>query len=170
MKIQYIERDITDPIETNTIVLILHVCNDSGLMGSGVAYALFKKWPNVRSDYIEWFNFETDNPITDDKIKPFKIGRCQLVEVAPPNIYVINMIGQNGLRGYGNPIPINYSAIDSCLQEVERLATEMGKYFGRDVVVNMPRIGCGLAGGSWDKIEPLILKNIKHSVTIYDYE
>jgi hypothetical protein len=36
----------------------------------------------------------------------------------------------------------------------------------------MPRIGCGLAGGTWDKIEPLIQsalikKNI--DVTVYDF-
>jgi hypothetical protein len=36
----------------------------------------------------------------------------------------------------------------------------------------MPRIGYGLAGGTWDKIEPLInstltTKNI--SVTVYDF-
>jgi len=36
----------------------------------------------------------------------------------------------------------------------------------------MPSIGCGLAGGTWDKIEPLIKstltkKNIE--VTVYDF-
>ena len=170
MNIQYIERDITDPVETDAIIFIPHVVNDIGAMGAGVARALFMKWPNVRSDYIEWFNFETDDPITGVKIKPFGIGKCQLVDAAPPNIYVINMVGQNGIRGYGNPTPVNYEAIDSCLQEVERLATEMGKHYGRDVEIHMPRIGCGLAGGSWEVVEPLIIKNIRHSITIYDYE
>jgi hypothetical protein len=36
----------------------------------------------------------------------------------------------------------------------------------------MPRIGCGLAGGTWDRIEPLVVstfitKNIP--VTVYDF-
>jgi hypothetical protein len=37
----------------------------------------------------------------------------------------------------------------------------------------MPRIGCGLAGGSWDEIEPIIMemltgKNI--STVVYDFQ
>jgi hypothetical protein len=35
----------------------------------------------------------------------------------------------------------------------------------------MPRIGCGLAGGRWDRVEPLITSQLIHngvSVTIYD--
>lgn len=35
----------------------------------------------------------------------------------------------------------------------------------------MPRIGAGLAGGSWDQIEPLILNHLTERgipVTIYD--
>jgi hypothetical protein len=37
----------------------------------------------------------------------------------------------------------------------------------------MPRIGCGLAGGEWSKIQPLIEKQlVSHSVrvTVYDFE
>jgi hypothetical protein len=36
----------------------------------------------------------------------------------------------------------------------------------------MPRIGCGLAGGTWSRIEPLITERlVKHgiAVTVYDH-
>jgi hypothetical protein len=36
----------------------------------------------------------------------------------------------------------------------------------------MPRIGCGLAGGTWDKIEPLIRETLCAAgvpVTVYDF-
>jgi O-acetyl-ADP-ribose deacetylase (regulator of RNase III) len=39
--------------------------------------------------------------------------------------------------------------------------------------VHMPRIGCGLAGGQWAKIEPLITENLLLSniaVTVYDFD
>jgi hypothetical protein len=35
----------------------------------------------------------------------------------------------------------------------------------------MPRIGCGLAGGTWDRIEPLIHERLLSAglhVTVYD--
>jgi hypothetical protein len=37
----------------------------------------------------------------------------------------------------------------------------------------MPRIGCGLAGGKWSKIEPLIDRTlIAHQIptTVYDFD
>ena len=169
-KIKYINRDITNPVKTPNIILIPHVVNDIGVMGAGVARALFMKWPNVRSDYIEWFNFKTKDPIIKKEIEVFTIGKCQLVEVAPPNIYVINMVGQNGIKVVGDIIPLNYKELANCLKEVERLAEDIGWYFKRDVEIHMPRIGCGLAGGKWEKVEQLILKNINHPVTVYDYE
>jgi hypothetical protein len=33
----------------------------------------------------------------------------------------------------------------------------------------MPRIGCGLAGGTWDKVEPIVLKELAGlDVFVYD--
>jgi hypothetical protein len=35
----------------------------------------------------------------------------------------------------------------------------------------MPRIGCGLAGGKWERIEPLILQELsQHDVAVYVYD
>ena len=37
----------------------------------------------------------------------------------------------------------------------------------------MPRIGCGLAGGRWEKVEPLVRTRLSDrgiSVTVYDHD
>jgi hypothetical protein len=37
----------------------------------------------------------------------------------------------------------------------------------------MPRIGCGLAGGKWERIESIIVKTLCEAdvpVTVYDFE
>lgn len=37
----------------------------------------------------------------------------------------------------------------------------------------MPRIGCGLAGGQWEEIEPLIVSQLIEkgvAVTVYDFK
>jgi O-acetyl-ADP-ribose deacetylase (regulator of RNase III) len=39
--------------------------------------------------------------------------------------------------------------------------------------VHMPRIGCGLAGGDWSKVEPLITRRLTDkgiAVYVYDYK
>lgn len=63
--------------------------------------------------------------------------------------------------------PIRYEAVASCLQQVAVKARELG------ASVHMPRIGCGLAGGEWSKVEPLIevqLCQAGIAVTVYDFE
>ncbi len=38
--------------------------------------------------------------------------------------------------------------------------------------VHMPRIGCGLAGGRWPRVEPLIVERLVRrgiEVTVYDH-
>lgn len=65
----------------------------------------------------------------------------------------------------GNP-PIRYEAVRSALEKVAAHALQ------HDASVHMPRIGCGLAGGTWDKIEPLLtewLSNKGVQVTVYDF-
>lgn len=82
--------------------------------------------------------------------------------------WVANLIGQHKLNkdGNGNP-PIRYEAIASGLEKVRDFALKI------NASVHMPRIGCGLAGGTWDRIEPLLMdiliaKDIL--TTVYDFQ
>lgn len=65
----------------------------------------------------------------------------------------------------GNP-PIRYEAVRSALEKVAVHALQ------HDASIHMPRIGCGLAGGTWDKIEPLLTECLSSKgvkVTMYDF-
>lgn len=78
-----------------------------------------------------------------------------------------NMIGQHGIKHGSSGPPIRYEAVAKCLEKVAEKAKELG------ASVHMPRIGCGLAGGDWSKIEPLIEESLISSgiaVTVYDFE
>lgn len=60
-----------------------------------------------------------------------------------------------------------YEAIDAGLAAVARHALELGAF------VHMPRTGCGLAGGTWSRIEPLIETRLTGrglSVSVYDFD
>jgi O-acetyl-ADP-ribose deacetylase (regulator of RNase III) len=79
------------------------------------------------------------------------------------------MVAQHGIRSSRNPTPIRHDALAQCLhyvgQEVLRFA------FEGLASVHMPRIGCGLAGGTWDRVEPLIVEHLVQRgvlVTVYD--
>jgi hypothetical protein len=93
-----------------------------------------------------------------------QLGDIQCVPVGP-ELDVVNMIAQ---RGYGtpeHPRVIDYPAVRTCLAAVvEHIA-------GKPASMHMPRIGCHLAGGKWEEIEPIIQDTLVRAgieVTVYD--
>ncbi|MEU4365716.1 hypothetical protein [Micromonospora chersina] len=75
------------------------------------------------------------------------------------------MVGQRGMRRGSAGPPIRYDAVERCLSALADQVDELG------ASVHMPRIGCGLAGGTWDRIEPLVVRTLcarDIAVTVYD--
>lgn len=140
--INYIKGDVTQPI-TEGNKFIIHVCNDIGAFGAGVALAIGKKWPVVKTKYKEWSN-------KDD----FKLGNIQHVKVEK-DLVVINMIAQHNIITINNIPPIRYDALQLCVKKVSDLAL-----FNK-VSVNIPYLmGCGLAGGSWNIVEKILIEEL----------
>lgn len=76
------------------------------------------------------------------------------------------MIGQRGMKTGSKGPPVRYPAIEQCLTSVAEQAVEL------KASIHMPRTGCGLAGGKWNKIEPLIERTLcqaKIDVYVYDF-
>jgi hypothetical protein len=123
------------------------VCNDLGRWGRGFVVPLAKRWPAARAAFLSWHAGARDGE------PPFELGRVQVVPVGP-EVWVANMVGQHGLTAKKGVPPIRYAAVGEALAEVARFAQ------AKDATVHMPRIGCGLAGGMWDRIEPLIRQTL----------
>lgn len=150
MGISYVVGDATQPEGEGTRI-IAHVCNDCGGWGHGFVVAVSKRWHEPEYAYREWHAQGTN----------FALGMAQLVKL-PSGIIVANMIAQHGYAYAGQPA-IQYPALHMCLSKVARRAKELG------ASVHMPRIGCGLAGGTWDKVEPIILDAMDGvEVVVYD--
>jgi len=138
--------------------IIAHVCNDLGGWGKGFVLAISRRWPEPELDYRSWHRHRASND--------FGLGATRLVQVRP-DIWVANMVGQHGMRaGSGGP-PVRYEAIGKCL------ATVAGEAARLSASVHMPRIGCGLAGGKWERIEPLLEATLVAGdvpTTVYDFD
>ena len=153
--IAYTVGDATQPQGTGPKV-ICHVCNDIGRWGKGFVLAVSKRWPEPEAAYREWHRERENND--------FGLGAVQLVQVEP-DICVANMVGQHGILSKGSTVPIRYDALRTCLERLAEEALTLG------ASIHMPRIGCGLAGGTWDRVEPIINDTLcAHdiSVTVYD--
>lgn len=135
--------------------IIAHVCNDIGQWGKGFVLPLGKRYPDAEKQYREWFQ---------QNAPPFALGRVQFVEVAL-GLWVANMIGQHGIARRGGLPPVRYDALRECLCRVCGFAAE------QQASVQMPRIGCGLAGGKWEEVSLLIEEELIAngvSVTVSD--
>ena len=154
-EIEYAVGDATRPKGTGRQI-VAHVCNDAGGWGKGFVVALSRRWSAPEAAYRSWYRERRTND--------FALGAVQLVPVGD-DLFVANMIGQHGHRSSPDGPPVRYAAIGTALATLGAKACELG------ATVHMPRIGCGLAGGRWELIEPLVVENvIRHgiAVTVYD--
>jgi O-acetyl-ADP-ribose deacetylase (regulator of RNase III) len=154
--ITYVKGDATQPVGDG-LKMIAHIVNDEGKWGSGFVVALGRAWPLTKLAYHAW----------DHTQKDFRLGAVQFVTVRH-DIDVANMIAQHGVRhDRSAPRAVQYVALTEALTEVADAAARL------NASVHMPRIGCGLGGGTWDKVEPIINETLTKRgvpVTVYDLE
>lgn len=155
MKIIYLKGDATVP-QAKGNKIIGHICNNIGGWGKGFVLAISKRWKEPETAYRLWHRKRAENN--------FDLGEIEIVQVEK-YIHVANMVAQQGTKTGNKGVPIRYEAVEKCLEKLATQAKEL------NASVHMPRIGCGLAGGKWDKIEPLIEKTlIKNEIETYIYD
>ncbi|MFF3884401.1 Appr-1-p processing protein [Streptomyces sp. NPDC001914] len=155
-EIAYVRGDATAP-SVKGVKMIAHVCNDIGGWGKGFVLALSRRWPEPEAAYRAWHRGRAGND--------FGLGAAQFVQVEP-YVWVANLVGQRGIRTGSKGVPVRYEAIDAALALLAGKAVELG------ASVHMPRIGCGLAGGTWARVEPLVTERLVRrglAVTVYDH-
>lgn len=143
--IEYIQGNL---LETNANI-IAHGCNASGGFGSGLAKQISDKYPAVRDLYkLRYRNFG------------FRLGEIQCIFITREQA-IINCITQQNYGSDGKQY-VDYLAIETCLAQVYKLVKE------QKFTVAIPKIGAGLGGGDWNKIEEII-NRVFHDYKILVY-
>ena len=142
-----INQDITT-IETG---IIGHQCNCRGVMGGGVALAIQHKWPKTYKDYMTAYK---EGKLVLGNVIPSMVST---IEEDP--LIVMHLCGQ---FHYGrSTVYTNYDALEKALIEMKRLQCLYSEAYGSRLPIYLPYgIGCGLAGGEWRIVEPIIEKII----------
>lgn len=133
--IQYKTGDATIALAAGPQI-IAHVCNDKGRWGRGFSGELAQRYPEAEVAYRD--------------MGSYVLGEVQFVEAPNGRVIVANMVAQHGLKSLLNKVPLQYDMLEKCLMAVAQKALEL------EAKVQMPRIGCGLAGGDWGTVETLI--------------
>lgn len=132
---------------------IFHQVNCQNSMGSGVAKALYEKWPSVKLEYHKFFN----GGKTPDDV----FGKVQVVKISP-SLTVFNSFSQ---LNYGNSY--RDGNVYTNMEILKRnLSLSAEKALRGNKKIYIPEfLGCGLAGGNWsDLVHFLQEKNFKNLI------
>lgn len=121
--------NVLDALEKGDVDIVLHVCNNKGVMGSGIAKEIRQRYPAAYNTYIQ---------------NPLQLGN---VTTTPDRI--VNMVAQDGY-GKRNYRHLNYGALACCLNRVNRS-------FPSQMKIGIPYgMGAVRAGGDWEVVKELI--------------
>lgn len=157
MTIKEIKGNLIGLCETGVLDGMVHGCNCLHAMGSGIAGQLARRYPIVPEIDIrntKFADFEKLGYFTDVCVE----------SVAAPDIYfnVFNLYTQRAPTYSGEDV-FDY---DSFPQGLERIKSDLrlygygdpdDEYYGdTPYKLGFPKIGAGLAGGDWTRIEAMI--------------
>ena len=157
MEIKYIKGDATEPlIIGDKYSVICHCCNALGAWGKGFVVPLGKKYPIAKEKYLELI--KASKP--EDRLGSVSFAR------ASDKIIVANIIGQYYTYPRDGKIPLDYEALEKGFKFI----IEIFKMHKMPFTVHMPKIGCGLAGGDWNRVEEIIKNTfISSNIEVYVY-
>lgn len=137
-KLIYIKGDLF----TTNANIIAHSVNCRGVFGAGVAKQMATLYPQARREYL-------------NKHKNFgwQLGDVQFVEICPDRI-IANMAIQENYGRQG--MYVDYDAVYDCCNTLFNYAKEC------NMDIAIPKIGAGLGGGDWGKIESIICKLLRN--------
>jgi hypothetical protein len=151
MTIEYIKGDLFKSLKekpNDLEVLVPHVVNNRGQMGSGFVVPLMGMFPKLKQEYIDVCN----------KRDFFQLGLGGLAyfhhdKSVSETIVVANMFAQNGtIREEGNTKPLKYHWLSKAMDYVGK------RCHGNGIKPEIwaPKFGSGLSAGNWQIIEAII--------------
>lgn len=136
-----------DILDTDCDV-IAHGVNCQGIMGSGVAKVLYQKWPENKFMYQDYCHTRHPDKLLGDILDV----------ITKDNKVIINCFTQLNY-GYDKQLYLSYEALEKCINKI--------KDWGYTQIA-IPKIGCGLAGGDWEKVKE-ILNRVAPEITFKVY-
>lgn len=139
----YVKGDLIELAKQGEFEVVIHGCNCFCTMGAGVAAQIKQAFPAA---------YEVDLQTEKGSIHKLGLFSAACVPLGYPwqyeSFWVVNLYTQFDYRGNGTRL--DYRALIAGLIRVRQFFGDKNLTFG------MPRIGAGLAGGNWNRIERII--------------
>lgn len=132
----------------SNLKVIAHGCNCQGKFGSGIALQIRNTYPNVYEVYRLKY-----------QVLGLELGTILPVRTLDDRI-VVNCMTQYDY-GKDGTLYIDYNAVDRCMAAINSNVEAWGV-----TEIGMPKIGAGLGGGDWNRIEDIIVRNAKNFIPV----
>jgi len=136
-----IDGDLITLAQTGHFDVIAHGCNCFCTMGAGIAPQMAKAFG---ADQML-----LEKPKHSGDIN--KLGQIDSRYIPSKRLTIVNAYTQYGFRIKGSNesyTALDYEALILCMRKMNRL------FHGKKI--GLPQIGCGLAGGDWEKVKAII--------------
>lgn len=134
--------DLVELAKTKEIDVIVHGSNCFNNMGAGIAKQIAKEFPLAA---------EIDKLTNHGSID--KLGTITSAYIDECDLTVINAYTQHAYGG--DKVNADYDAIKKCFDTIATVLKITGE------TIAYPKIGAGLAGGDWKKINAIINESLK---------
>lgn len=135
---------------------IIHGCNMQGKMRSGVAKVIRAKYPKAYDAYK--YISETTGLF---------VGQAIWVKVSE-DLVIWNLITQE-FYGRDGKLYLDYQGLETALQKIVINTPTSLMISGIERTIHTPEVGCGLAGGEWSKVEPIIKNTLLDTFNVNVY-
>lgn len=152
MELRYKTGNVLEPTESGSLLLV-HNCNNLGVMGAGIAAGIRAKWPHVYEAYHEWYNDSGHEDVIWSSADSMCLGDIQIV-AGQQNINIVNLIGQKEFSEIHGIPPIRYEAIREGLYHLRYYYQSLKE---KPNIIS-PKFGAGLSKGLWSDVEKLIIE------------
>lgn len=142
MQLEIVKKDITT---ISSDFLICHCISADAAMGAGVALALVRRFPSMKSEVKDCLK---DTPLRQ------RVGQVVFYVDDTTNAVVANMVTKTHYWYKSSTMPQGayLDNLRRCLVSVRQVMLERGIK-----KLAMPKIGCGLDRCSWMEVESIIL-------------
>lgn len=138
-----------DLFETNANI-ICHQVNCQGVMGSGVALLVKRKYPQAFKEYKKFCKENKSNLL--GKVLPVK---------CPDGKVICNLFAQDKF-GYDGQCYTSYEALKECFDALKKIVSD------KDEIAMPYLMGCHRGGGDWNVVCKIIEESFEtHKIILY---
>ncbi len=170
-----VDGDLITLALAGTFDVIAHGCNCFCIMGAGIAPQMAKafacdryqleseSWRGIY-DKLGRIGFGAFYTKEGEEVRAYLVNKTNplWIEDGWKKSYAVNCYSQYDLGTKDGKIPLDYEALTLCLRKINHQFAGM--------LIGLPQIGCGLAGGDWNVVKAIIKNELTEcDVTVVIY-